>query len=86
MFVAGVRRVAGGARQGRPATTAFGLALAIVGYARSRRGPGKELIYTRNLKAGETLKIRFSKDADGAAVVEAGDAGGRARGGGQRIR
>jgi hypothetical protein len=87
LFVSGLRRLAGGARRGRPGATAFGLALALAGFVRSRRRPDRELIYARDLKDGETLQIRFAKGPEGGVeAAEADVTPGRRRGGGQRMR
>ena len=54
----GARQLFGGARRGQPGIAGLGTALTIIGWMRMRR-KGKELIYSRKLKDGETIKIRL---------------------------
>lgn len=54
----GARELFGGARRGQPGVAGLGAALTIVSWLRSRRR-GKELIYSRTLKDGESVNIRL---------------------------
>lgn len=60
MMMFGLNRLFQGLRSSNPALTAFGLALAIVGFARNRRRPGTTLLYSKQLKPGEELRFRLS--------------------------
>lgn len=68
----GVRQLFGGARRGQPGVAGLGAALTLIGWLRSRRR-GRELIYARTLKDGETVKIRLVR---GSATVDDTEAGG----------
>ncbi len=59
----GLRQLFGGARRGQPGVAGLGAALSIIGWMRTRRR-GKELVYSKTLKPGETIKIRMVR-ADG---------------------
>jgi hypothetical protein len=63
----GVTDLFAGLRQGRPALTGLGTAMALFAFMRRRRPPAKELLYGVNLKDGESVRIRFLR---GGAVVE----------------
>ncbi len=56
-----------GARRGQSPLSALGAAMAIVGWLRSRRGPDKELVYSRTLKNGEAVTVKLLR---GGAVVD----------------
>ena len=51
-----------GARRGQSPLAALGAAMSIIGWFRSRRGPEKELIYSRTLKDGEALTVKLLRD------------------------
>jgi len=56
-----------GARRGQSPLSALGAAMAILGWVRSRRGPDKTLVYSRNLKDGEAVTVKLVR---GGAVVD----------------
>ena len=56
-----------GARRGQAPLAGLGAAFALAGYLRDRRGPKKELIYSRNLRDGEALRVRLRR---GETVVD----------------
>jgi hypothetical protein len=59
----GVKQLFGGARRGQPVITALGAAVSIWGLFRRINRPEKP-VYSRELKDGETLRIRaFRGDA-----------------------
>ena len=60
MLMFGLNRLAQGLRSSNPTLAGLGLALAIIGYARKRRGPDTTLLYSKQLKAGEELRFRLS--------------------------
>ena len=55
-----------GARRGQSPLSALGAAMAVVGWVRSRRGPDKQLVYSRTLKNGEAVTVKLLR---GDAVV-----------------
>ena len=57
-FVFGVRQLFGGARRGQPGLTALGAAITIWGLSR-KLARGERQIYSRELKEGETIRIRM---------------------------
>ena len=59
MLMFGLNRLARGLRSANPALAAAGLVIAIVGFARSRRGDGRSLLYSKELKPGEELRFRL---------------------------
>lgn len=56
-----------GARRGQSPLSALGAAMAILGWVRSRRGPDRALVYSRNLKDGEAVTVKLVR---GGAVVD----------------
>ena len=70
MLVFGLRQLFGGARRGQPGLAGLGAALTAIGWMRSRRRSGKELIYSRTLKPGETIKIRMLRGDGGVEETE----------------
>jgi hypothetical protein len=56
-----------GARRGQAPLSGVGAAMAIVGIVRNRRRPDRELIYARNLKDGEAVRVRLMR---GSTVVD----------------
>ena len=62
----GLRQLFGGARRGQPSVAGLGAALSIIGWLRRRRH-GKDLLYVRNLREGETVSIRLVR---GRTVVD----------------
>jgi len=64
----GLRHLAGGARRGNPALAGLGAALAAVGLIRRSTRPKRELLYARNLKKGEGLRIRLLDGDEGEDV------------------
>ncbi len=58
IFDVGVRRLFSGARQGQPLITGLGAALTVLAWLRKRR-VDEELLFKRELKAGESLRIAF---------------------------
>ena len=63
----GVRQLFGGARRGQPLLTALGAAISIWGLFR-RFGRKEKMVYSRELRDGETLRISQLRGA--AAVTE----------------
>ena len=57
-----------GARRGQSPLAALGAAFTVIGWLRSRRGPDKELIYSRTLKDGEAVTVKLLRD--GSVVDE----------------
>ncbi len=57
-----------GARRGQSPLAALGAAMSIIGWLRSRRGPAKELVYSRNLRDGEALTVKLLRN--GAVASE----------------
>ena len=51
-----------GARRGQSPLAALGAAMTVVGWLRSRRGPDKELVYSRTLKDGEAVTVKLLRD------------------------
>ncbi|MDJ0961106.1 MAG: hypothetical protein QNJ88_10630 [Acidimicrobiia bacterium] len=51
-----------GARRGQSPLAALGAAMTVVGWVRSRRGPDKELVYSRTLKDGEAVTVKLLRD------------------------
>lgn len=67
----GLNFLFGGARRGQTGLAGLGAVMTIVGWLRRRRGPDRELLWAKNLKDGETVKIRLVR---GEVVdVEAGE-------------
>ncbi|CAN5275156.1 MAG: hypothetical protein ACR2JP_03245 [Acidimicrobiia bacterium] len=66
----GIQQLFSGLRRGSPGLSGIGAALALIGWMRDRRGPSKERLYARNLREGETLKVRLVR---GGAVVDETD-------------
>jgi hypothetical protein len=62
-----------GARRGQAPLASLGTALAIIGFLRDRRKPPKELVYARNLKDGESIRIRLVR---GGTMVDERDVQG----------
>ena len=60
MLMFGLNRLAQGLRSANPAMAGIGLALALIGYVRRRRGPDATLLYSKELKQGEELRFRLS--------------------------
>jgi hypothetical protein len=56
-----------GARRGQSPLAALGAAMSVIGWLRSRRGPERELIYTRTLKDGEAVTVRLLRDGSVAS-------------------
>jgi len=67
----GLRQLFGGARRGQPGVAGLGAAVAIISYLRNRDKP-KELLYKRNLKAGEEVRIRFLRGDTGDEISVSG--------------
>lgn len=68
----GVKQLFGGARRGQPGLAGFGAAVAIIGWLRGRgRKHDNELLYTRKLKQGEEVRIKFlrGESADDITVT-----------------
>jgi hypothetical protein len=57
----GLQWLFGGARTGNSFLAGLGAAVSIVGWMRSRRGPAKQLVFARNLREGEAIKVRFMR-------------------------
>ena len=57
----GLRWLFGGARTGNSFLAGLGAAVSIVGLIRSRRGPAKQLVFAKNLREGEAIKVRFMR-------------------------
>lgn len=55
----GIRALAGGARRGNALLAALGTAGAVIGAFRRFARPRKQLLYSRTLRPGETLRIRL---------------------------
>ncbi len=51
-----------GLRRGQSPLSALGAGMAIVGWLRSRRGPDRELVYSRTLKDGEAVTVKLVRD------------------------
>lgn len=61
MLMFGLNRLARGLRSSNPALAVAGLAIAVVGFARSRRGSNdRALLYSRELKPGEELLFKLA--------------------------
>jgi len=60
----GAHTLAGGARRGNPGLAGLGTALLVLGWFRRRRRPRRELLFARNLRPGETWRIRVLGDGD----------------------
>ncbi|MDH3730078.1 MAG: hypothetical protein OES13_02970 [Acidimicrobiia bacterium] len=61
MLMFGLNRLARGLRSSNPALSVAGLVIAIIGYARSRRGgKDRELLYSKELKPGEELLFKLA--------------------------
>lgn len=57
----GLQWLFGGARTGNSFLAGLGAAVSIVGFMRSRRGPAKQLVFAKNLREGEAIKVRFMR-------------------------
>ncbi len=57
----GLQWLFGGARTGNSFLAGLGTAVSIVGWMRKRRGPAKELVFAKNLREGEAIKVRFMR-------------------------
>lgn len=66
----GIRGLFGGARRGQPIITSMSAGAALIAYLVKHRRPKKQLLYAKNLKEGQTIRISFLK---GDAVVESRD-------------
>jgi MYXO-CTERM domain-containing protein len=64
----GLRRFAGGVRAGSPGSAALGVAALLLALGRRRRRPDRELIYSRRLRDGESLRITMKRGPDAAAM------------------
>ena len=69
MLKLGIAQLFGGARRGQPGLAGLGAALSIIGWMRTRRR-GKERIYKRTLKPGETIQIRMLRGDGGSEEME----------------
>ena len=67
----GVRQLFGGARRGQAGIAGLGAALAIIGWLRDRTEP-KQLLYTRKLKPGEEVRIKFLRGEAGDEISVSG--------------
>lgn len=67
LMALGLRQMFGGMRRGQTPLAALGAAMSVVGWLRQRSGPKRELIYAKNLKEGQALKIRLVR---GETVVD----------------
>lgn len=56
----GLNRLARGLRSANPAMAATGLAIAVLGYVRSRQKSDRTLLYSKELKPGEELHFRLA--------------------------
>ena len=56
----GLARFAQGLRTANPALTLAGFAIAAIGFARSRRGSDRVLLYSKDLKSGEEISFRLA--------------------------
>ena len=68
----GVRELFGGARRGQPVVAALGAAVSIWGLFRRLSDRDQKPVYTRELKEGESLRIRMFR---GESVVDETDSG-----------
>lgn len=66
----GARAFFGGARRGSTPLTGLGAALLALGWIRRLARPKRELIYARDLRKGEAVRIRLLQNDD---VVEGGE-------------
>jgi hypothetical protein len=57
----GLNRLARGLRSGNPAMAVIGFFVAVIGFARSRRGDDMTLLYSKELKPGEELRFRLGE-------------------------
>lgn len=55
----GIRTLAGGARRGNALLAGLGTAAAVIGAFRRYARPAKQLLYSRTLRPGETLRVRL---------------------------
>ena len=67
----GIRQLFGGARRGQAGVAGLGAAVAIIGWLRGRNH-SKELLYKRNLNAGEEVRIRFMRGDAGDEMTVTG--------------
>jgi len=67
----GLRYLFGGMRRGQTGLAGVGAAMTVVGWLRRRAAPKRELLWAKNLKDGQAVKIRMVR---GEIVdVEAGE-------------
>ena len=69
----GARALFGGARRGSTPLTGLGAALLAVGWLRKLTRPKRELLYSRNLRRGEAVRVRLlgsDDSAEGEEVVD----------------
>ncbi len=71
----GARALFGGARRGSSPLAGLGAVLLAVGWLRKLSRPKRELIYSRNLRHGETVRIRLLESGEPATteIVGGGD-------------
>ncbi len=69
----GVRQLFGGARRGQPVVAALGAAVSIWGLFRRLNDRERKPVYTRELKEGESLRIRMFR---GESIVDETDVSG----------
>ena len=69
----GLHYLFGGARRGQSGLAGLGAAMSIYGWLRQRRGPERELLWARNLKDGETVKIKMVRGEVVGVDVEPGE-------------
>ncbi|HSR14388.1 MAG TPA: hypothetical protein VLL51_01455 [Gemmatimonadales bacterium] len=62
----GTRAFFGGARRGSTALTGLGAALLAIGWVRRLARPKRELLYSRDLRKGDSLRIRLLGAGDPA--------------------
>lgn len=55
----GLRFLFGGARRGQTGLAGLGAVMSLVGWIRRRSGPQRELLWAKNLKDGETVRIKM---------------------------
>ena len=73
LFKDGARTLFGGARRGNSPLFGLGAAMLALGWVRKLYRPNRELIYMRNLKKGEAIRIRLlggDEPADGEIEIE----------------
>jgi hypothetical protein len=62
----GTRRLLDGIRVGDPKLVLWGAAIAAIGLVRRLGPPKRQLVYSRNLKKGEAIKIRLARPSSPA--------------------